>query len=75
MPSAESAYVRNPALGQPSRCIAKAVRKCFDSGELPRGRISCRPDRSVFHQDTEENCLSRADQELSRAMASLADMP
>jgi hypothetical protein len=37
-------------IAQPSLCVAKGIRGYFQTGEMPKGDMGCKPDRGVFGQ-------------------------
>jgi pimeloyl-ACP methyl ester carboxylesterase len=60
-------------LVRPSRCVMKGVREYFQSGKLPEGDISCKPDHGPFDSDEEVKGLSADDLRLSETSKMLAN--
>jgi hypothetical protein len=64
-------------ISQPSRCVAKGIRGYFQTGVLPEGGVSCKPDVGIFGLpiEVEEVDITRAELELSAAVMRLANRP
>jgi hypothetical protein len=62
-------------LAAPSVCIAKGIRDYFNTGELPKEGMACKPDRSIFdYWSIQENSVSTADLHIFKATRLLAEM-
>jgi len=62
-------------ISQPSLCVMNGYRKYFQTGELPKGDVKCKPDQGLFGQPLKpQEAMTLADAELLSSAIILAEM-
>jgi hypothetical protein len=59
-------------ISQPSTCVAKGIREYFQSGKLPKGDVSCKPDVGPFDELPNFAAMSKTDRVISEAVHAIA---